>query len=195
MSSLDSALNAAASLLTMDLVRPARPDIDGRRLLALGRAFTLGLIAVAALYAPLIERFGSLFQYFQSTLAYIVPPIVAVYFGGLFCRRVTAGAAFPALAAGLALGLTLFLGKEVTGLWQAAGLPAVHFTYMALALFAFSAAVLALVSLRAPAPEAAMTFRKGDLAPETPPPHRLADYRVQAAGLAALTAAMLLWLW
>jgi SSS family solute:Na+ symporter len=195
MSSLDSALNAAAALLTMDLVRPARPDIDGRRLLALGRAFTLGLIAVAALYAPLIERFGSLFQYFQSTLAYIVPPIVAVYFGGLFCRRVTAGAAFPALAAGLALGLTLFLGKEVTGLWQAAGLPAVHFTYMALALFAFSAAVLALVSLRAPAPEAAMTFRKGDLAPETPPPHRLADYRVQAAGLAALTAAMLLWLW
>jgi Na+/proline symporter len=33
MSSLDSALNAAASLLTMDFVKPLRPEISGRRLL------------------------------------------------------------------------------------------------------------------------------------------------------------------
>jgi len=67
MSSLDSALNAAASLLTMDFVKPIRPAISERTLLYIGQGFTALLIVVAALYAPLIERFGSLFQYFQST--------------------------------------------------------------------------------------------------------------------------------
>jgi SSS family solute:Na+ symporter len=58
MSSLDSALNAAASLLTMDFVRPLRPHTSGRALLAIGRVFTAVLIVLAALYAPLIESFG-----------------------------------------------------------------------------------------------------------------------------------------
>src|SRR5690606_30209240 len=79
MSSLDSALNAAASLLTMDFIRPLRPQLSGRTLLTVGRGFTLLLIGIAAFYAPLIREFGSLFTYFQATLAYLVPPFVAVY--------------------------------------------------------------------------------------------------------------------
>jgi SSS family solute:Na+ symporter len=198
MSSLDSALNAAASLLTMDFVRPLAPRISGGTLLMVGRLFTGVLILIAAFYAPLIERFGSLFQYFQSTLAYIVPPIVAVYLGGMFSARFTAAGAFAAIVTGLASGLAWFVLQQVTGLWADAGLPEVHFTYVALVMFAFTFAVMAAVSARQPAPtEAAVVaaiVHRHDVLPE--PAARalpwLRDYRVQAAALAVLMVALIL---
>jgi len=196
MSSLDSTLNAAASLLTMDFVRPLRPRTSGRTLLLIGRAFTAFLIAFAAFYAPLIERFGSLFQYFQSTLAYLVPPIVAVYLIGLFWRRATAAGGFWAIVAGLGLGLALFLAKEVSGIWTGAGLPAVHFTYMAILMFGLSGLIavgISLMSAPPPAMLADVCFGASDLKPESTVWH--ADYRVQAAGLAILTAALLAAFW
>ena len=201
MSSLDSALNAAASLLTMDFVKPLRPRISGRALLTVGRVFTAALVAGAAFYVPLIENFGSLFQYFQATLAYLVPPIVAVYLGGLFWRRFTPEAAFWAIVGGIAVGLPLFIAKEVTELWTAAGLPAVHFTYMAIFMFGLAFAVMWGVSLARPSlPDAAQStalFRPADLAPEpaAQSTSRLRDYRVLAALLAVLLAATIITLW
>ena len=202
MSSLDSALNAAASLVTMDFVRPLRPRTSARTLLVIGRWVTVVAMVVAAAYAPLIRDFGSLFQYFQSTLAYLVPPIVAVYFVGIFWRRATATGAFSALVSGLALGLTLFFLKEVTGAWSAVGLPDVHFTYMALSLCAFAALVTAAVSLAGPAPPAAKvdeaTFRRADLgagAPGAGPRPWYLDHRWQAAGLGLVMAGTIAAFW
>lgn len=199
MSSLDSALNAAASLLTMDFVKPLRPATSGAALLAIGRGFTALLIVVAALYAPLIQRFGSLFQYFQSTLAYLVPPIVAVYLGGLFWARFTPAGGFWGIAGGLAVGLALFLAQQVTGLWAASGLPEVHFTYMALVIFALSFGLMVAVSLAAPAPAArpAACFHWPDLKPEAAVAGAglLRDYRVQAAVLALLLVTFIAAFW
>ncbi|RDD61815.1 sodium:solute symporter family transporter [Ferruginivarius sediminum] len=192
MSSLDSAMNAAASLLTMDFVRGLRPRTPGPALLVIGRAFTGLLIVVAALYAPLIQRFGSLFEYFQSTLAYLVPPIVAVYLGGLFIRRLPRSAAFPALLGGLGVGMVLFLVKEVTGLWARLGLPALHFTYMAVGMFALAALLMAAAARAAPAqPPAspAASFQRSDLASDTPGEAWYRDYRYQAAALCLLMLA------
>ena len=199
MSSLDSALNAASSLLTMDFVKPLRPATSERALLAIGRGFTALLIVLAALYAPLIERFGSLFQYFQSTLAYLVPPVVAVYLAGLFWSRATAAGAFWGLAGGLALGLALFLLQEVSGLWAALGWPRVHFTYMALVVFGLTLAILTAVSLAGPAPAARpeALFRWSDLKPEAGarPKAWFNDYRIQAAALAGLMAGFIAAFW
>lgn len=188
MSSLDSALNAAASLVTMDLVRPARPGMSDRALLATGRAATTVMMLVAAVYAPLIASFGSLFEYFQSTLAYLVPPVVAVYLGGLLGRRLTRASGFWALVIVEPVALALFLAQEVAGLW--AGL---HFTYMAMLLLLATLAVMAGVSRLGPAgaPDPAMLATRADLAPEG---RGLGDYRVQGAlvlGLVALTLALL----
>jgi len=199
MSSLDSALNAAASLLTMDFVKPLRPATSERSLLMIGRAFTALLIVIAALYAPLIERFGSLFQYFQSTLAYLVPPIVAVYLGGLFSARFTATGGFCGLAGGIALGLGLFLAQEVTGLWGIVGLPRLHFTTMALIMFALTLAIMLVVSLLGSTQpgRSDMLFRWSDLKPEKtasgPPWH--GDYRLQAGALGLLMAACIAAFW
>lgn len=197
MSSLDSALNAAASLLTMDFVRPLKPGISGRKLLLVGRLFTGALIFVAALYAPMIESFGSLFQYFQSTLAYLVPPIVAVYLGGLLSPRFTAAGAFAAILVGLGVGVVLFLAQQVTGFWTDAGLPEIHFTYMAMIMFALSLGTITLVSVLTPPPPAtvaAATFRRADLAPEAARVGQawVADHRVQSVALFGLTIVLIL---
>jgi len=198
MSSLDSALNAAASLLTMDFVKPLKPAVSGRDLLFVGRVFTAVLIVMAALYAPLIERFGSLFEYFQSTLAYLVPPIVAVYLGGLFSARFTADGGFWAIVAGLALGLPLFVLKEVTGAWTAAGLPAIHFTYMSLIMFATALVIMAVVSRfgTPPADARATVFHRSDLAPGPgAPAGGLRDYRIQAGALGLLMIGVIAAFW
>ncbi len=128
-----------------------------------------------------------------------MPPIVAVYFGGLFWTRFTAAGAFWGIAAGLGVGLALFLAKEVTGAWAAVGLPPVHFTYMAIVMFALSFAVMTLISLAGAAPEAKSqaTFRWSDLAPGPSAPRRgwAFDYRVQAAGLFVLMAVFIAVFW
>jgi solute:Na+ symporter, SSS family len=198
MSSLDSALNAAASLLTMDFIRPLKPDISGGKLLVVGRALTAVLIFVAAVYAPLIERFGSLFQYFQATLSYLVPPIVAIYLGGLFWRRMTGAGAFWGMVVGLLSGLVLYLLKEVSGVWAAAGLPPVHFTYMAVLIFLFSFVVMTLVSVAGGMPSApsrgGAVFERGDLSadPQAKGHKWVYDHRVLAAGLALLMVGAIL---
>jgi SSS family solute:Na+ symporter len=192
MSSLDSALSAAASLLTMDFVRPLKPHISGRALLGVGRLFTGLLIVLATLYAPLIERFGSLFEYFQSTLSYLVPPIVAVYLGGLFSRRFTATGAIWAIGTGLGAGIVFFMAQEVTGAWSAAGLPPVHFTTMAVLLFVLAGLVMAVVSAAGapPSREAVSDFvvRRGDIGADARSARFgwAADYRVLSAALMAL---------
>ena len=201
MSSLDSALNAAASLLTMDFVRPLRPEISGRGLLTIGRVFTALLIAMATLYAPVIERFGSLFQYFQATLSYIVPPIVAVYLGGLFWRRSTAAGAIWTIGTGLALGISLFLLQEVSGIWASIGLPRVHFSYMAVIIFLFAALVLTLVSAAGAPPSseqlAGLTFTWRDAGAETRETKLkwALDYRVLATMLVLLMISLIILFW
>lgn len=194
MSSLDSALNAAASLVTMDFVKPLRPHTSDRALAAAGKTATVAIMAAAAAYAPLIAGFGGLFQYFQSTLAYLVPCVVAVYLGGLLSRRIARGAAFWALIVMLPLGLGLFLAKEVSGAWAAAGLPDIHFTYMAVVMFAGTLAALAGLSLvpalRRTEIESAAVVTRADWAEGAAGP-RWRDHRVQAAALMALTAALL----
>lgn len=198
MSSLDSALNAAASLLTMDFVRPARPGISQRSLLRVGRGFTVLLMIIAACYAPLIERFGSLFQYFQSTLAYIAPPVVAVVLGGLLSRRFTATSATYGLTIGLGGGLVFFLLNEVTGAWSAAGFPTIHFSYVAMLTFALTLSVMVVASLLGEAPPAdrlLLTASVSDLTPRPAPKSIFSNYRWQAAALAALTGLSMAWVW
>ncbi|PQA88656.1 sodium:solute symporter family transporter [Hyphococcus luteus] len=196
MSSLDSAFNAGASIVTMDFVKPARPETGDHTLLWIGRAVTGAMMIFGMGVVPLVERFGSLFSYFQSTLAYITPAVVATFMGGLFVSRVSARAAFWTLLIMIPTGLALFVAKEVTGLWAAAGGPDIHFTIMAGLLFLAACALLAGLSVRwrGPAAKAHTHFRLPDLAHDHDEGSMRKwrhDYRWQALGLALLTIALI----
>ncbi|WP_394155781.1 sodium:solute symporter [Loktanella salsilacus] len=130
MSSLDSALNSAGTLVTMDFVKPYKPDLSDDTLVKIGRIVTGVCMVIGAVYAPLISGFESLFSYFQSSLSYIVPPIVVVYVLGIFIPWLNGNGAFWTIVIGLLVGVPLFITKEATTIWADAGLPAIHYTVM-----------------------------------------------------------------
>ena len=130
MSSIDSALNSAATLLSMDFVQPRWPRLRAQQLTRVGRLFTMALVIAAALWAPMIERFSGLFDYLQQTFAYVTPPLVAVFLLG-FYSRVGTTAARRALLSGHALSAGWFAATQ-------AGWIALHFTIVAGLLFVFT---------------------------------------------------------
>jgi len=142
MSQIDSTLNAASTLVTMDFIRKRRPDMDGKQLMKAGRWVTVAFMVLAALWAPQIENFGSLFRYLQQVLSYTVPPIVAVYLAGVFWKGANAQGAWAAVLSGTCAGVLLFFTNVVFS-WTN-----IHFLYVAPILFAISSLALVFYSSR-----------------------------------------------
>ncbi len=115
MSSLDSMLNSAATIFTIDVYKAhMRPHADQHRLVTTGRVATGVLVVVGCLWAPLVARAGSVFQYIQMFWGFISPAIVAVFFFGLYSPRTPAPAASGALILGIPVyGLLLWLLPQV----------------------------------------------------------------------------------
>ncbi len=147
MSSLDSALNAGSSLITLDFARHFKKDISDDKLVVWGKIVTAILMIIGIVYAPMIASFETLFEYFQSSLSYLIPGIVATYLMGIFSKKITSTAAFSVIVGSLAFGVPLFIFKEVTPIWtDTIGLPEVHYTYMGTIIFIVAAAALYLIS-------------------------------------------------
>lgn len=151
MSSIDSTLNSASTLVTMDFVSKWKPSLDRKQLMRVGRVATFVFMLLAALWAPQIQEFGSLFRYLQAVLAYITPPVVAVFLLGLFWRRTTGTGAFAALLVGLVLAVALLF---LTVIAPPAWMPGIHFLLVAPIIFAACVATGVAVSLAGPAPPA-----------------------------------------
>ena len=115
MSSLDSMLNSAATIFSVDLYkRHLRPKASSRRLMTVGRVTTAVLAVVACLWAPLVARAGSVFEYIQMFWGFISPGIVAAFLFGLFVPRTPPPAAFGGMLLGVPVyGLLLWLLPEV----------------------------------------------------------------------------------
>jgi SSS family solute:Na+ symporter len=186
MSSIDSTLNSASTLVTMDFVHTRAPGLSQRSLMWIGRGVTLVFMLLAMLWAPQITHFGSLFSYLQEVLAYAVSPVVAVLVVGVFSRRATADGAIAALLAGFAGGAVLFTVNVVLQLTQ------IHFLYVPAILFVLSFGVLLLVSRFGVPPviDAGLLW-SGWRFPSSVPQHGGAwysDFRVQAVLLLLFTA-------
>ncbi len=148
-STVDSILNSASTIVTMDFVRTLRPDTSQRGLVLIGRIATIGALIVAIIWAPTIAQFDTLYGYLQSILSYTVPPIVATFLLGIMWKRVTATAAFLTLVILIPLGVVLFILTQVWGFFP------IQFLYFAGISFATSITFLVVISLlgRAPDPE------------------------------------------
>lgn len=148
MSQIDSTLNAASTLVTMDFVHRYRPGLDSESLMKVGRWVTGLFMLLAALWAPQIENFSSLFKYLQMVLSYTVPPIVVIYLVGAFWRGANARGAWASVLVGTAAGGLLFL---LNGVLKVIDL---HFLYVGPVLFVVSLAALWAASRGGPAPRA-----------------------------------------
>ena len=142
-STVDSILNSASTVVTMDFVRTLRPNTSQRSLVTIGRIATVGALIVAIIWAPTIAQFQTLYGYLQSILSYTVPPIVAVFLIGILWRRINATGAFVTLAGVIPAGIVMFILGPVTGVFLAD----LHFLYFAGLMFVTSVIVLVGVSL------------------------------------------------
>jgi SSS family solute:Na+ symporter len=106
MSSLDSMLNSAATIFTIDIYdRHLRPEASQRHLIRVGRLSTVAFLIIAAAWAPALLSFERVFSYIQEFWGIITPGVAVVFLGGLFWKGATARAA--AWVMGLTLPVTI----------------------------------------------------------------------------------------
>lgn len=196
LSSLEAIFNSASTLLTMDFVRGLRPKTSDRALVNIGRASTLGFMLLAALWTPQITRFPTLWQYLQSILSYLTPPVVVVFLAGIFSRRANAAGALATLAAGIPLGVAAWAAVEV---FRLVPLP---FLYASGIMLLVSAVLMLLGSLVTAPPELAeieqLTWQRSiwrDESRELAGKPWYANYRYLSAILLVVTLAIVIWWW
>jgi SSS family solute:Na+ symporter len=156
MSSLAAVFNSCSTLFTMDIYKKLRPLASERTLVTVGRIATAVVVVFGILWIPLMQNIsGELYHYLQSVQAYIAPPIAAVFFLGLFWKRLNAAGAMSALVGGFVIGMARLvaeLNKEALGgalYWFAD----VNFLYFAILLTVVCVVLLIGVSLLYPAPD------------------------------------------
>ena len=165
MSSLAGAFNASSTLFTIDFYRKFRPNASQAQLVWVGRMATIVMVLIALAWIPVIQGARGLYEYLQGIQAYLAPPIAAVFFFGVFMKRLTAAGCLAALLTGFGLGMIrLLVDTPVTlgmagyqngydpGSWLWI-LNNIYFQYYGLLIFLVSVAVLIVVSYATPAPK------------------------------------------
>ena len=113
MSSVDSYLNSAATILCRDLyLRFVQPEADERRLLRVGRWTTIALVswAIAFAYALLrVSEESGIYSIFQTLMAFFQGPALAVLMLGIFWRRATGTGALAGMLCGITASIGLFV--------------------------------------------------------------------------------------
>ncbi len=189
MASVASTLNSASTIITMDMVKRTVPGLSEIQAVRMGRRSMAALLLVAVLWAPQLQRFGTLWEYLQAMLAYAAPPIVSLVLTGTLWRGANAAGAAATLVLGTACGVALFAANVPLHLLH------LHFLYVAPLLLVLDTAILVLASRWSAAPASAigstLVWTPAHYRAETQRLRSVApwrNYRVQAACLLVLTA-------
>lgn len=197
MSSVSATFNSASTLITMDFVKKLRPHTTSEQLVRYGQIATLVLVVLASLWAPQIEKFGSLFKYLQLVLSYICPPVVAVFILGLFWKRMNATGAITALLSGFVLAALLLINQ---GTETIQAINDIHFLHMTGLLTLVCALIHMVVSLNTAPPPAekvdGYTYNKSYFEEDTEQLKGLPwykNFRILAIILLVITAILVGW--
>jgi len=192
MSSVDSTLNSASTLFVIDFVKPTKPQITEKQIANYGRISTLVLMALAAMWAPLIADFGGLWAYLQLMFSIIVPPIAVIFLVGVFYKRGNGNGAFWTLILGTAIGLVLFFLNQY-------GILDSHYTTNIGLTVVVSALLFIVISRQSAPPNQRIvdefTFRKELINLENEQFPWYKDYRIQSLVLLILIFTILIKLW
>ncbi len=190
MSTIDSTLNAASTLVMYDFVKADERGWSAERIVWIGRATTLVFIVVAAFWPLAIREFPGLFNYIQQVFSYAVPPVAAVFLLGVFWGRMTNAGAIASLVIGHAAGAMVLAWR----IWHQAhdiadGLP--HFTIVAGLSTLFCLVIGAVVSVATPWPSVAHVRGMLWSRAERVPWRGASDYRWQATAIVVVVAALI----
>ncbi|MGJ8642117.1 MAG: sodium:solute symporter family transporter [Luteolibacter sp.] len=101
-SSLASMLNSASTIATMDIYSKFSGEKDPVKLVKVGKGFVVLFVLMAALVAPALNNFASIFSYIQEFQGFISPGILAVFIFGFFSPRT------PRYFGAVGIGLNVF---------------------------------------------------------------------------------------
>jgi len=105
MSSLAGVFNASSTLFTMDFYSKFRPKASQHQLVWIGRVATTVMVIIGLLWIPVIRGGKGLYDYLQTVQGYLAPPIFAVFFLGVFIKRLNGKGCLAALIVGFIMGL------------------------------------------------------------------------------------------
>jgi SSS family solute:Na+ symporter len=155
MSSLDSTLNASATLVTRDFfVRFTKTEPSQAAQIWLGR-ITIALVLIAGiLWVPVITKAETLWKYLQMVSAYMAVPMSAAVLTGILWRRGNNAGALSAMVFGIAVGIVMMVDSmREGGLIPILQTPImVSFMHRSLVAFLLSVVVMVVVSLLTAAP-------------------------------------------
>jgi len=148
-------------MFTRDMYLRWRPNAEQKRQILVGRTAVAAVAVMGALWAPIIGRFGSLWDYLQQVTSGLVVPFAGVFFFGVAWKRITTKGVWAGTLTGFVIAVGLMADRMWTHLYgHAPFLPFMHTKYLepwlhgAILEFLISAAVMVAVSLRT-APESA----------------------------------------
>ncbi len=151
MSSLSSVFNSSSTLFTMDVYQKIRPGSSEHTLVWVGRIATASMVVLGLAWIPFMRYVSdALYVYLQSVQAYIAPPIFAVFFLGVFVKRINGAGCMAGLVGGFVLGMARLAAEICKDRLQGTflyGLADVNFLYFCLILFAVSVSIIVVVSL------------------------------------------------
>ncbi len=178
-SSLGSMVNSIATIFTMDLYRPLRPDTSEGRLVWIGRGVALLALVIAVITArPLLGNAEQAFQFIQEFTGFFTPGIVVLFLLGMFWPRTTAAGALAAA-----------VGSAVFSLLFKLYLPDVPFMNRVGFVFLLCVAAAVVVSLMAGTKEHPDAVRLGNIRFATTP-----RFNAAAAVISAILIG-LYWYW
>jgi SSS family solute:Na+ symporter len=129
MSTLDSLLNSASTIFTIDIYKPYfQKSKDSKQLVRVGRIVTFALVVFGCLWAPIVGQFDSLYDYIQKFWGLVQPGIVAAFVFGIIWKKVPANAAIGAML----LNIPVYAGCLLYDHYLPAGEKIAFLHYMAI---------------------------------------------------------------
>jgi SSS family solute:Na+ symporter len=106
--SMGSKINSIATIFTMDVYRPLRPETSPQRLVLIGRLTAVTALVIATVVAkPLLGNFKQAFQFIQEFTGFFTPGICVIFLLGMFWDRCTAAGALTAAVSSFLLSCGL----------------------------------------------------------------------------------------
>jgi len=163
MSSLSSVFNSCSTLFTVDIYQKINPKASEQHLVTIGRMATGAMVVLGLAWIPFMKYVsGALYVYLQSVQAYIAPPIFAVFFLGVFIKRINGAGCMAGLVGGSIVGMARLVAEVSRKYMEGSALyhdgtflywfANVNFLYFCLILFAVSVVLIVTASLMTPRP-------------------------------------------
>jgi SSS family solute:Na+ symporter len=132
----------------MDFYRKIDKKASSKKLVHVGQICSIIVLFIGVLWAPQIQKFGTLINYYNELLSYVGPPIVAAFMLGLFWKRANATGIFAGLLSTFVMAGFMYLyGKEHWIMTVQNPKAPIHWLYLAPINFVFVSIIMVVVSL------------------------------------------------